>query len=176
DDSTGAIPEDNEFLFPEYEILIEPEEPEFSADSTVDPDDEPGAVDTSKDPKEQEELGATGSAGEALQSLDEATLEAMAKRETEEDKINIIRYCRGGEGPIWVSGENKPEEKDIPNCLCGAKRIFEFQIMPQLLNHLQVDSLGESIDWGTLVVYTCADNCGEGDKYLEEFIWKQDYA
>uniref|UniRef100_A0A8C0FBP4 Programmed cell death protein 2 C-terminal domain-containing protein n=4 Tax=Strigidae TaxID=30459 RepID=A0A8C0FBP4_BUBBB len=48
--------------------------------------------------------------------------------------------------------------------------------MPQLLNHLQVDSLGESIDWGTLVVYTCADNCGEGNEYLEEFIWKQDFS
>uniref|UniRef100_A0A8C3KDF8 Programmed cell death protein 2 C-terminal domain-containing protein n=1 Tax=Calidris pygmaea TaxID=425635 RepID=A0A8C3KDF8_9CHAR len=48
--------------------------------------------------------------------------------------------------------------------------------MPQLLNHLQVDSLGESIDWGTLVVYTCADNCGGGSEYLEEFIWKQDFS
>ncbi|KFO11601.1 Programmed cell death protein 2, partial [Balearica regulorum gibbericeps] len=158
-------------------------------DSSVGPDDEQGAADTSKDPKEQEDLRATGSAGEAFQALDEETLEAMAKHETEEDKIfqmfkeqvaaepeQIIRYCRGGEGPVWVSGENIPEEKDIPNCLCGAKRIFEFQIMPQLLNHLQVDSLGESIDWGTLVVYTCANNCGEGNEYLEEFIWKQDFS
>ncbi|XP_039562946.1 programmed cell death protein 2 isoform X2 [Passer montanus] len=169
----------------EYEILIEPEEPEFPADST---DDEQGAEDTSKDAKEQEELGAAGPADEAFQSLDEETLEAMAKHETEEEKIfqmfkkqvaaepeQIIRYCRG-EGPLWVSGENRPEEKDIPNCVCGAKRIFEFQIMPQLLNHLQVDSLGESIDWGTLVVYTCADSCGGGTEYLEEFIWKQDYS
>ncbi|XP_027577144.1 programmed cell death protein 2 isoform X1 [Pipra filicauda] len=189
DDSVDAIPEHNEFLFPEYEILIEPEEPEFPDDSTIDPGDEQVAVETSKDPKEQEELEATGSAGETLQSLDEETLEALAKRETEEDKIfqmfkekvaaepeQIIRYCRGGEGPIWVSGENRPEEKDIPNCLCGAKRIFEFQIMPQLLNYLQVDSLGESIDWGTLVVYTCANNCGGAHEYLEEFIWKQDYS
>ncbi|XP_042652069.1 programmed cell death protein 2 isoform X2 [Tyto alba] len=172
----------------EYEILIEPEEPECPADSSVDPDDEQGAADTSKDPKEQEELRATGSADEAFQSSDEETLEAMAKHESEEDKVfqmfkeqvdaepeQILRYCRGGE-QIWVSGENIPEEKDIPNCVCGAKRIFEFQIMPQLLNHLQVDSLGESIDWGTLVVYTCADNCGEGDQYLEEFIWKQDFS
>lgn len=180
----NAIPEHNEFLFPEYEILIEPEEPEFPADST---DDEQGAEDTSKDAKEQEE--AAGTADEAFQSLDEETLEAMAKHETAEEKIfqmfkkqvaaepeQIIRYCRGGEGPLWVSGENRPEEKDIPNCVCGAKRIFEFQIMPQLLNHLQVDSLGESIDWGTLVVYTCADSCGGESEYLEEFIWKQDYS
>ncbi|NXQ80016.1 PDCD2 protein, partial [Nyctibius grandis] len=188
DASADAIPVHNEFLFPEYEILIEPEEPEFPADNSVDSDDEQGAADISEGPKEQEELGATGSAGEAFQSLDEETLEAMAKHETEEDKIfqmfkeqvaaepeQIIRYSRG-ERPIWVSSENIPEDDDIPNCLCGARRIFEFQIMPQLLNHLQVDSLGESIDWGTLVVYTCADNCGEGNEYLEEFIWKQDFS
>lgn len=63
DDSADAIPEHNEFLFPEYEILIEPEEPEFPADSSVGPDDEQGAADTSKDRKEQEDLRATGSAG-----------------------------------------------------------------------------------------------------------------
>lgn len=58
DDSADAIPEHNEFLFPEYEILIEPEEPE--PDSA---DDEQEAEDTSKDVKEQEELGAAGIAG-----------------------------------------------------------------------------------------------------------------
>ncbi|NXU56863.1 PDCD2 protein, partial [Turnix velox] len=186
-DSEDAFQERNEFLFPEYEILIEPEEPEVPADRCIDPDDEKSTVDTSRDSKEQEELGPVGSA--ACRSLDDETLEAMAKHETEEDKIfhifkeqvaaepeQVIRYCRGGQGPIWVSRENIPEEKDIPNCLCGAKRIFEFQIMPQLLNHLQVDSLGESIDWGTLVVYTCANSCGGANDYLEEFIWKQDFS
>uniref|UniRef100_A0A7M4G298 Programmed cell death 2 n=1 Tax=Crocodylus porosus TaxID=8502 RepID=A0A7M4G298_CROPO len=108
--SDTEIP-DHGFLFPEYEIVIEPEETE-SSDSEV------------------------------FEPLDEEQLEAMAKHETLEDKVfqkfknriaaepeQIIRYCRGGEGgPIWVSGENIPEAKDIPNCLCGAKRIFEFQV------------------------------------------------
>ena len=49
--------------------------------------------------------------------------------------------------------------------------------MPQLLNYLEVDSLSEStIDWGTLVVYTCGKNCSEGDPYHKEFIWKQDFS
>ncbi|XP_048794128.1 programmed cell death protein 2 isoform X1 [Lagopus muta] len=186
DATEDTEPDHNEFLFPEYEILIEPEEPEFPADSTVDPDDEKGAGDASKKLEKQEESRVTSTTSDVL---DEETLEAMAKHETKEDKIfqtfkdritvepeQIIRYCRGGEGPIWVSGENIPEEKDIPNCLCGAKRVFEFQVMPQLLNHLKVDSLGESIDWGTLVVYTCAENCSAENKYAEEFIWKQDFS
>uniref|UniRef100_A0A452I3E2 Programmed cell death protein 2 C-terminal domain-containing protein n=1 Tax=Gopherus agassizii TaxID=38772 RepID=A0A452I3E2_9SAUR len=125
--------------------------------------------------------------GDGFESLDEEVLEAMAKHETREDKIfqkfknriaaepeQILRYCRGGEGPIWISGENIPRMKEIPNCSCGAQRMFEFQVMPQLLNHLKVDSLEESIDWGTLVVYTCAENCNQANGYMEEFIWKQD--
>uniref|UniRef100_A0A803U1M2 Programmed cell death protein 2 C-terminal domain-containing protein n=1 Tax=Anolis carolinensis TaxID=28377 RepID=A0A803U1M2_ANOCA len=48
--------------------------------------------------------------------------------------------------------------------------------MPQLLNYLKVDSLGESIDWGTLAVYTCAENCNQGNGYTEEFVWKQDIS
>ncbi|KAM7173894.1 programmed cell death protein 2 isoform 2-T2 [Macrochelys suwanniensis] len=174
-----AIP-DHKFLFPEYEIVIEPEEMETPGDSQTD-------ADTHKDLEKHKELEAAGGASEGFESLDEEVLEAMAKHETQEDKIfqkfknqmaaepeQILRYCRGGEGPIWISGENIPQMKDIPNCSCGAQRMFEFQVMPQLLNHLKVDSLGESIDWGTLVVYTCAENCNQANGYMEEFIWKQD--
>lgn len=63
DDSENAIPGDDRFLFPEYEILIEPEEPEFPADSSVDPDDDKGAAGTSKEAEEQEELRVSSSTG-----------------------------------------------------------------------------------------------------------------
>lgn len=49
------------------------------------------------------------------------------------------------------------------------------QVMPQLLNSLQVDSTGNSIDWGILAVFTCSDSCDRGDHYCPEFIWKQDF-
>ena len=48
--------------------------------------------------------------------------------------------------------------------------------MPQLLNHLKADSVEESIDWGTLAVYTCSRNCCDGPSYHSEFIWKQDFT
>uniref|UniRef100_A0A8D0EB30 Programmed cell death 2 n=1 Tax=Salvator merianae TaxID=96440 RepID=A0A8D0EB30_SALMN len=170
---------DHKFLFPEYEIVIESEEAESPSVSET----------------ELEDLGKSGELAPADNtddmsgSVDEEFLETMAKHETQDDKIfqkfkerislepeQIIRYCRDGEGPIWLSGKNIPQESDIPNCLCGGKRVFEFQVMPQLLNHLKVDSLGESIDWGTLAVYTCADSCNRGNHYTEEFIWKQDIS
>ena len=49
--------------------------------------------------------------------------------------------------------------------------------MPQLLYYLKLDSTtGPSIDWGTLVVYTCEQSCTSktDNVYQPEFLWKQD--
>ena len=50
------------------------------------------------------------------------------------------------------------------------------QVMPQLLNYLKLDSTGDSIDWATLVVYTCSKDCDLEGQYWKEFIWKQDFV
>lgn len=131
---------------------------------------------------ETDESEITGSMGEAP----EEELDSMAKHESREDKIfqkfktkiaqepeQILRYGRGI-APIWISGENIPQEQDIPDCPCGARRLFEFQVMPQLLNYLKADRLGRSVDWGVLAVFTCAESCRQGTGYTEEFVWKQD--
>uniref|UniRef100_A0A4X2LKJ0 Programmed cell death protein 2 n=1 Tax=Vombatus ursinus TaxID=29139 RepID=A0A4X2LKJ0_VOMUR len=175
DNLNSAIP-DHEFLFPEYEVVIETEDME--PDSVPVPDCIPEGLEKC----ENSEL--IGNMDEAL----EAELDSIAKHESKEDKIfqkfkthialepdQILRYGRGID-PIWISGENIPQEQDIPNCPCGARRIFEFQVMPQLLNYLKADRLGRSIDWGTLAVFTCVENCNLGTKYKEEFIWKQDFT
>jgi pre-rRNA-processing protein TSR4 len=42
---------------------------------------------------------------------------------------------------------------------------------------MKVDALQASIDWGTLVVYTCSQNCNKDNTaYHEEFVWKQDFS
>uniref|UniRef100_A0A8C4NKF4 MYND-type domain-containing protein n=1 Tax=Eptatretus burgeri TaxID=7764 RepID=A0A8C4NKF4_EPTBU len=129
-------------------------------------------------------------AGEDVQFL-----EAMFRNESKEDQSfciferlvaiapkQVIRYGLGAV-PLWVSNSHIPSSDDIPPCSCGAQRAFEFQIMPQLLNDLNVDKLGASIDWGTLVVYTCSQSCWpatDGEtrtySYLPEFVWKQDFV
>ena len=48
------------------------------------------------------------------------------------------------------------------------------QVMPQLLNYLKADTLGTSVDWGVVAVFTCAESCRLGIGYTEEFVWKQD--
>ncbi|XP_020041662.1 programmed cell death protein 2 isoform X2 [Castor canadensis] len=149
---------------PEFEIVIETED------------------EIMPEVMEKDDSEITGSMGEAL----EEELDSMAKHESREDHIfqkfktqialepeQILRYGRGIE-PMWISGENIPQEKDIPDCPCGAKRIFEFQVMPQLLNHLKADRLGTSVDWGVLTIFTCAESCTLGTGYTEEFVWKQD--
>uniref|UniRef100_A0A2K6SKY0 Programmed cell death protein 2 C-terminal domain-containing protein n=1 Tax=Saimiri boliviensis boliviensis TaxID=39432 RepID=A0A2K6SKY0_SAIBB len=112
-----VIPDHN-FLFPEFEIVIETEDEIL-----------PEVV------EKEDYSEIIGSMGETL----EEELDSMAKHESKEDKIfqkfktqialepeQILRYGRGIT-PIWISGENIPQEKDIPDCSCGAKRIFEFQ-------------------------------------------------
>ena len=49
--------------------------------------------------------------------------------------------------------------------------------MPQLLYYLNLDSTPSptSIDWGTLLIYTCVANCLHTPPgYIEEFLWKQE--
>lgn len=172
---------DHGFLFPEYEIVTEPEE----LDS--DPEDQD---DENDDVEEQEKVGDSQmprdtSTYDSLTS-DDKDLESMARHETKDDAVfnqfkkriavepeQVLRYCRGGQA-LWISAQNIPSAADIPDCQCGSKRLFEFQVMPQLLSHLRVDSLGQSIDWGTLAVFTCSGNCDAEKQYAAEFLWKQD--
>jgi len=89
----------------------------------------------------------------------------------------VLRYDLGGD-PLWISSENTLPTKNIPPCNhCKGPRIFEFQIMPQLLNHLGLDPLKDDLDWGIIAVYTCKSSCPssqEKGEYMEEFAWRQD--
>ncbi|GAB5354341.1 hypothetical protein AAMO2058_000110500 [Amorphochlora amoebiformis] len=76
-------------------------------------------------------------------------------------------------GPLWISTKGQAQAESVPVCKgCGKKRQFEFQIMPQLLNYLNVDPAQKnSLDWGVLAVYSCPKSCGDGNKgYFEEHI------
>uniref|UniRef100_A0A1I7XVG1 MYND-type domain-containing protein n=1 Tax=Steinernema glaseri TaxID=37863 RepID=A0A1I7XVG1_9BILA len=87
----------------------------------------------------------------------------------------IVRYSRGGK-PLLAT-DFAPAPKNVPNCEnCGAERIFELQLTPHLLSLIDVDSLGHSIDWATVLVYTCSESCSIKEfGYTKEFVFKQDF-
>lgn len=49
------------------------------------------------------------------------------------------------------------------------------QIMPQLLYYVGVKNDPDSLDWATIVVYTCLESCEMSMGYKEEFAWVQLY-
>ncbi|RUS22173.1 programmed cell death protein 2 [Endogone sp. FLAS-F59071] len=90
-----------------------------------------------------------------------------------------VEYELDNGEPLWVSNHGKPESADIPPCPhCGGERTFEFQILSTLLNYLNINHTStDSLDWGTLLVYTCKDNCHvPGLYYAEEILWRQDFS
>jgi pre-rRNA-processing protein TSR4 len=93
------------------------------------------------------------------------------------------RYARSVDNPdpepLWTNASTKPAL--IPMCeRCGSERTFEFQIMPQLLNYLKLNELDpDSLDFGTLIVYTCSKSCkipAEMAFGQEEYLWRQDFS
>ncbi|KAG3255805.1 programmed cell death protein 2-like isoform X3 [Ictidomys tridecemlineatus] len=70
----------------------------------------------------------------------------------------ILRYSWSGE-PLFLTCPTS-EITDIPACShCGGQRIFEFQLMPALISMLQSANLGLSVEFGTILVYTCEKSC-----------------
>lgn len=87
----------------------------------------------------------------------------------------ILRYCfEEGVKPLCPSPAGIPDPSSIPPCPhCQGPRRFEFQIMPQLLNSLDVDpSDDNSPDWGAIVIYSCAASCDVAG-YVDEYVWVQ---
>ncbi|GMH62620.1 hypothetical protein TrST_g11274 [Triparma strigata] len=100
------------------------------------------------------------------------------------EKSQILRYSRWNpSGVLWTSSRCTPDV--IPRCEeCGGERKFEFQVMPQLLNYLEVDEEEKPVvnvvmsksrfEWGTIAVFSCVGSCGKsGGGYCEEYAWVQ---
>eukprot|EP00727_Mastigamoeba_balamuthi_P000007 m51a1_g10002 putative programmed cell death protein 2 (371) ;mRNA; f:78349-79754 len=87
----------------------------------------------------------------------------------------VLRYDRGGK-PLWHNDKGLLEG-EAPKCgVCGGDRVFEMQVLPQLLQLLGLPAEGD-LDFGTLAVYTCRNSCQPADPvkcaYVEEYVWNQ---
>uniref|UniRef100_A0A0D9VT24 Programmed cell death protein 2 C-terminal domain-containing protein n=1 Tax=Leersia perrieri TaxID=77586 RepID=A0A0D9VT24_9ORYZ len=90
----------------------------------------------------------------------------------------VLRYCRESNAkPLWALSAGCPSNADIPSCsYCKGPLCYEFQIMPQLLYYFGVKNEPDSLDWATVVVYTCQGSCNQNVSYMEEFAWVQELA
>ncbi|KAG0268563.1 Programmed cell death protein 2 [Linnemannia exigua] len=96
----------------------------------------------------------------------------------------VLRYARmeyelTNPEPLYVSNIGIPKAGDIPPCPdCGQERTFEFQILPQMLNYLGIDhSAADALDFGTVLVYSCKENCHvEGKHYQHEVAIVQHFS
>jgi pre-rRNA-processing protein TSR4 len=73
-----------------------------------------------------------------------------------------VRYTFAGDAtPLWTSRRNQIASATVPACeRCGARRRFEFQVMPQAITYLGVDSADDDApDWATIAVFTCSASC-----------------
>ncbi|KAF8387765.1 hypothetical protein HHK36_026420 [Tetracentron sinense] len=161
-----AVPSNS--LWPEFEIIIEDE---CAFDSEVSEDN------------------AYASALVSKEQMDETVKSLLDNFEGDSDKRSwasfqeriakapeqVLRYCRDANAkPLWPVSSGRSSEADIPKCkYCDGPLGFEFQILPQLLYYFGVKNDADSLDWATIVVYTCAASCEASVGYKDEFAWVQ---
>lgn len=169
DDESKKILTKSTYIFPEYEIITDAEEPveedenEKEKIQSLIQDYEKEGPDDDKDDLEAEDT-----------EVDKAFLnfQKVIKREPDQ----ILRYARGeGSKPLWVNSKQILEEKDVPRCrYCGGERVYEFQILPQLLYTLKIEDRPDPMEWANLVAFTCKNSCvKEGVTYYEEVLFRQ---
>lgn len=124
--------------------------------------------------------GGGGAGGEADERLsDEDRILLGFQDRLRRIPRQVVRYARGGT-PLWsIPSETKKKGAfwTVPQCSCGAKRTFEFQLLPSLLHILDVDKfsgkdngsgissmLSSGMNWGSVAVFTCPNACKESEE------------
>lgn len=66
--------------------------------------------------------------------------------------------------------------KGMPRCgNCGAERVFELQVTPQLIEEVEREDVGlDGMDWGTIILGTCKEDCcREKVGFVDEWVGVQ---
>lgn len=155
-------------LWPEYEISCEDESEVDTSISEADGDS--NSLITRQQIDETVE-----SLMDSFEGDDDRKSWAVLQEHLAKAPEQVLRYSRDERAkPLWPTSSGRPSREDIPKChYCGGARNFEFQILPQLLYYFGVKNDADSLDWATIVIYTCADSCEGSVSYKEEFAWVQ---
>lgn len=179
------------YYFPPFLLDISEEEPESVSHQS------PSIEKTFSDDEELEDIE------KETTSTTTVTRDKIFERfqlRTSQEPNQVLRYAPRGEclEPLWFREEKRilDESCEVPPCpYCGEPRVFEFQVMPQLLyfleekvkqsacgertNDVKLRYMKNSIEFGTIVVYTCRKSCSlKKDEhfsfYAKEFVRVQD--
>ena len=78
--------------------------------------------------------------------------------------MRSIAYPDGA--PLFPSEQTV---SDVARCACGARRVFEVQLLPTLLSFVDLDDevdlaqLRDCKEWSSVLIYTCEASC-EGEE------------
>ncbi len=149
-----------------------------------------------KDEGDGGKCGAEGCGIPNQAELDEAagldTIDAVTRKfmcqmqlgngDLQDQVLRYIRWDSSGNGALWVSSKDRLSSRPPPCEICGSERLFEFQVMPQLIHAVplrQEEGFNRiGLDWGVLAVYTCTKSCSSATEpgrgcYMKEFVWRQ---
>ncbi|KIW28668.1 uncharacterized protein PV07_08311 [Cladophialophora immunda] len=150
-------------------------------------------AESSRTPYDIDDAGGAGSAADKdtfESSLDKA-FQKFSDRVAQNPE-QVLRYEFKGE-PLLYSGADEVASrfvvphgrtgpvKGVPRCeSCGGQRVFELQLVPGLIYELEKDDenamgLEDGMEWGTIIVGTCANNCGDAGRvsFREEWVGVQ---
>jgi pre-rRNA-processing protein TSR4 len=152
----GGVSEDLMKLSPEQQAELRKEEEGMKAEMDANAD----KFDSDSDIDDDDEVART-----------DAQWFQRFQRRLERSPNQVIRYSWGGK-VLWIAAppaELLPGAQGPPRCeRCGAQRIFELQILPTLVYQVLRGDCNEPA-WGTVAVFTCAEDCESHDP-CEEFV------
>lgn len=178
-DSSLPPPYPHFYLDADYETLV-PEQPSQSSF-------------TASSSKTQYDVDDTASTPTAAAEKDtfESSLDATFLRFSDrlgQNPSQVLRYEFNGTPLLYsgsdavaarfgvVPGKTKTQvtpSQGIPRCeSCGAKRVFELQLVPGLIDALEESvDLEEGMEWGTIILGVCAEDCAEAGRVVFREEW-----
>lgn len=160
------------------DVLEEPYESESRATTTL----HPAAIEFMSIENREAAVDEARSTGEAYEPVDpDKKYFLRFQKRLKRLPGQCLRYAYGGE-PLWHAKPPTPP-LSVPPCPgCGARRLFEAQLTPQVLHLLDIDDnasgldnakiLGTSVDaknrkkieeggmdWGGVYVFSCPNSC-----------------
>lgn len=185
--STSSLPPPypHFYLDADYETLI----PEKQAQSSF-------TASTSKSQYDIDDDATTTSTAGAEKDTFESSLDASFLRFSDrlaQNPSQVLRYEFNGTPLLYsgsdsvaarfgvVPGKTKAQvtpSQGMPRCeSCSAKRVFELQLVPGLISAIEEEmvDLEEGMEWGTLILGVCANDCAEVGKvvFREEWVGVQ---